>query len=329
MSQPLSLLEKRVLACAQHRATATVNTIAEIAGVKEHTVRRVLERLSARRIITPYCFLNLYPLGLTEYAYYISLAAVTTQQRAIFLKEISRIPGSVFSLELGGEFEYAVSISATDISQVIRFFSPLKKELQQLIARKTLTQRITALRFGRKYLAEGLPIEPVFQAEASSHRIAADSIDLSLLNIIALHPLGSIREIAQLLDIPPSTVSFRLRRLREHTVIAGTGYAIDTERIGAQSYRLLISTATNRDDMIGFCREHPHVVSLVECLGSWDYDIAAEATDTRSILGLLHLLRATFSTQIDNIRVLPCYQLMNRSRYTLPAEGALVERGEK
>ena len=151
--------------------------------------------------------------------------------------------------------------------------------------------------------------------------MVVDELDLRLLAQISLDPPASARQLSAAIQEPPSTIDLRLRRLRQQQVIVGYGYTVDVQAIGFQSYRLLLYAREMhvklRQDLYKYCLAHRNICAFVECLGSWDFEIVAEVSGAREIVGLTQNIRETFGERIEQIKLLPSFRLAAHSRYIL------------
>src|SRR5690606_27078842 len=94
-----------------------------------------------------------------------------------------------------------------------------------------------------------------------------------------------------MLAIPASTIDLRMRRLSERGVISGHLLAVDCTTYGFQPFKLLIfAKGVNPDLSAGlqkFCERHPNVTYLIECLGTWDYEVGIEVANTEEVTGIM------------------------------------------
>ena len=317
----LSEQEAVIFSHAQHRASDSAPAIAKSSSRKVHTIRYCLKRLEERGLINRYCFLDLCPLGFQEYVFYVSLSSVDAKTRKLFVNYIKHADCVPFMIEVGGEFEYAISIVAKSIFTVSRFLKALGEQYGNLVANKSLTQRTSWIVYGKKYLTSKKFRVVPFLSKITEKQIKVDELDIKLMEELSTNSSSSNRELANVLGIPSSTVDFRLARLREQGIIVGFGYSLNVRALGIQAYRLLIYTKglhPNLDEkMQSFCRQHLLICALVECLGTWDYEIVAESQDAQEIVALGQELREKFGDSIEQVKLLASLRVVKHSVYCL------------
>ncbi|WP_101295663.1 Lrp/AsnC family transcriptional regulator [Halegenticoccus soli] len=130
----------------------------------------------------------------------------------------------------------------------------------------------------------------------------------------------SAREIADVMDVSPSTVRNRIHRLEDEGYIRGYHLDLDYERAGFQLYTLIICTAPipERERLAQDAVEVPGVISVREIMtGAGNVHIVAVGTDSDDLSRIGQDLNALGFEIVDEDIV--------RNEYVHPYHGFAIE----
>jgi DNA-binding Lrp family transcriptional regulator len=307
----LSTRERDILCAAQLRPDATMAELRNLTGYREHSIRYVLQKASEQGITERRCFMNLFRLGFTQYEIYFSLASEKKDTRAKVLAALAQSDMVSWAGELGGDYHYGLNVCARHISELSNFLDGLSQQLNLVYLDKAVAARLSLSFFGNKYLSKKIPTGAVLAYQANAGTVAIDEVDHRILSALAKHLPNSRRELSRLLALPFSTLEYRLRKLSEADIIKGFYYNLKPEALGAQTFLLLVTSKGFNQKLKTkfheFCKNHPQISILIESIGSWDFEIAAEVENPRHALGLTQELHDAFSANIHSVKVLPCF----------------------
>ena len=321
----LSTKDCDILAAAQLQADASVPALAKSTGYREHTVRHCLEQLKEREIISMYPFVNIYPLGFEEYAIFFSMPAAKKERHAV-LQALNASERVAWVLQVGGDYQYGVAICGRTATEVSAFFDSLCSTFGDVFYEKSVAVRICWVLFTRKYLSKKiLKIKPLYCGDIGT-QVAIDEIDHRILSGLSTSKFSSFRELGDQLELPATTFHYRLKRLKEQRVLSGFAYGVDASKLGMQPYRLLISmrkiSLSTKQKMFAFCKLQRHVVALIHCIGSWDYEVKVEIASPSELTQLIDELHDHFGTSLHAIRVLSVLETLKLELYPLKHLGA-------
>ncbi len=308
--EPMKLSEKEgaILASAEFKADAPIGLLSKESGYREHNVRYVLHRLQERRVIAPVPFINLHRLGYTIYTILFSTGAEKKGTKDSLLKSFIAAPEVLWVGEFGGEFQYGVAFCTKRFATLIQFLQVLSKKHQNVFFEKAISVQISSTIFPRKYLTSkkisANPITLTFDKNV----VDIDEVDSKILSGISTHGDLSHRQLALKLQMPLSTLELRIRKLREKQVIAGNIYLIDSSAFDRESYKLLVYTK-GLDPLLTsqlhkFCAQHQEITYLIDCLGSWGYEIGVEVLKGERVTEVIQELYEAFGGLIHTIKVL-------------------------
>jgi DNA-binding Lrp family transcriptional regulator len=309
----LSEIERRILAAADQSAEASISTIAKISKTKTHTVQYTLNRLKEAGIIFLLPLINVMAYGYSVFSVYFSISEYDRKKRAAFLATIKKDQRVVWLAEIGGEYQYTLSLCVPDIYTMADFFDSVAKETMSAFFAKAVAGQYSVTHTGRGYLSgekkRRIGLESTHIPKLKS--FALDDLDKTILGGMSGKKFISRRELAQRLKLPFSTVDLRIRKLEEAEVIKGYAYEISTSKLGIQRFILLIFAkgigAVLYDRLKKFSLENPFITHLCACLGAWDFELHVEVTNPSEVSDLQQELYDLFESSINTIKVFSKY----------------------
>lgn len=308
-SMKLTNKEAASLASAELRVEAPFSQIRKDAGYREHTVRYSLRSLLARNIIHPVPFINLHRLGYTVYTVLFSAAADKRNSKQKLLESLMSAPYVLWVGEFGGEYQYGIGFCCKQFSELIYYMRDLSKKHEQIFFDKAISVQISTTIFPRKYLwTKKVSVAPLTSTFSKMPPIDIDELDARILSALTTHSLLSHRQIALKLKMPLSTLELRVKKLKDQGVILSTIYGVDSARVGRESFKLLVFTkgldSNFSANLHAFCALRSEVVSLIDGLGAWGYEIGVEVISGEDVMDLIQDLYDAFPGLINTIRPL-------------------------
>lgn len=304
--------ERRFIAAAELHANAPLHELAARADMSANSIRYLISKLQGHRIITPVPFIDLYPLGYTDFVIFFSLSSHgNADERTRFLDMLERSPLVTWIGELGGQFQYGAAIFVHHVSEFLAFLETMTAHTPTMIMKKSvrLTKRFT--RYNRTYLCPEIPKES-FSFGNHERRVSIDARDEKILHALTQRPTINMRHMAEFLGMPLSTLQYRIRQLEEKGVLLGHIFGVDPARIGATLYNLHVFTngvsAQAQQHLRAWANAHPHVVHFIECVGEWDYEIGVEVENAQEIIAIVADLHDRFGATVSRIDTIPIFR---------------------
>lgn len=307
----ISSREQQVIFSTFLDASKSAVEVGKELGIKPYTVRRLLTQLKRRGIISSVPFLNVYALGLAHYGVFFSLASSSRDTHRKLMQYLTQSQQISFLMELGGEFQYGLSICARNLTQVMKFLDDLAQRFKAVFFEKSVAIRIQLVHFGPKYLSHRQAPRDILRWGAVDKDEEIDLFDHKILGIISRQGLLPLGQLSAILKTPAMTIDYRLKRLRERGILLRSIFVIDTEKIGMQSYYLLLYTRgidlKFKKEILKFCENNRNILFVVENLGSWDYEIGLHVEHARVVSDITRDLCDKFGDEILNVRALPVF----------------------
>lgn len=312
----LTPTEAQVLACVRFQGRTPVPKIASQCGLRAHTVSHALSRLKERGIIVPYTVVNVHALGLVDYGVFLSGVVPTGESRARLISRLKRSSMVPWVVELAGKFQLAFSLVARSPFEVDRFLLELGLGDGDASIRKAVCTRLQWHAYGPRYISECKNAPAGYVNGGEVAKADVDELDMRILRGLSLVEAGSLTKLARIVGEPLSTVEYRVRGLERRGVIVCCAYAIDSVKIGAIPYLLLVyergSSAKFRTAIAALARTQKNIVSLTSTLGPWSYELGVDVFEPAEVSQVCRALGDALGEDIqaiDTLSILQCFKL--------------------
>jgi DNA-binding Lrp family transcriptional regulator len=305
----LSRLQREIIVAAQLRADAFAEELASDIGIKERAVRHQLQRLTSAAVIQKAPFVNVYALGIRYVNLYFALGSAQEKTIGKFLEWLQNASEVTWLGQLGGDFNYGMSLAVEHIDQTKNFFDRLPSQFGNLLFDRALVYHYSLRVFPYKYLSSRTFAFPSIGYSIDSSAFDCDDLDREILGVMAKTFETSGRANARAVLRPHATVELRLRRLEQKGVISGYWYMVDPALLGYQSYKLLVYTkgadALLSKKLFEFAKAHPNVVYYVETLGPWSFELGTDVQHGEEISTITCGILEKFGSQVTTVKVDP------------------------
>jgi DNA-binding Lrp family transcriptional regulator len=309
----VSIKNKEILYLLESNAGLSFKAIAELGDTEEYTVRRTFHRFVEMKIITGRAvFVDSMLLGYDDYALFLSLKSMNAIEQTALLNSFKESPLTRWLADVGGTFDYAITLLSRTSREVRQFLDRLSEKHQDAFVAKELSLRTYMMRYPRRFLAPSLKGCDTYVMGNRTETAEIDDLDRKILNHMSRGHFTSDNQLATELGVSGSTIVRRVAGLQQSGVLLGATYRIDSALLGYCAYRVLITMkrlgADLRRRIIQFCDKELSVRIMVETLGSWDYELELELAEGRQIKQFTGRLYEAFPNEINALNVIPIFQ---------------------
>jgi DNA-binding Lrp family transcriptional regulator len=315
----LSDNERAFLAANLLNADATVKELSQRAGLSERTTRNVADSLLQRGIITPLYHIDLFALGYLDFTAFFNRGAESSAGQRQLEQTIMTLPRVMGLNRMGGGYRYMLWFWATQVHEADELFAVLRPTEAGAHFEKTVRLAFDWTVFTPQHLSRAPQKRAAIHMTSRTPLVTLDETDDKILRALSKNPAASLPMVARALAMSTSSLQYRIEKLTERQVIRGKIYRVATDKIGVQSYRVLIvdrgmneAQKTHFRKAITRC---PNVLAALSCTGSWDYELRFETEDSRELDIFCQSLYDTFGAAIDSIKVIQQFEVLKRLSY--------------
>ena len=299
----LSERDVDILRVLQNNSNLSIEEIARLARYRMHIVRRSIDKLLESKLITPYAPIQTAALGFCEYQVSLKWNGHQAGELSTLVRKLVRHESVPLVAELAGEVEFTVWAKGThDFGRV----------LDDLLAEVPAgVSKLVALR--RWFLGLGVVLgehreSPGILLSHSEAQARIDEVDHQILKAISALGTHNTREVSQATGVPTSTVTYRLKSLKEAGVVFEPRYLVDVSKLGLTRFRVRLetpSTSPIRKKVIEAVRATKEATLLCEVVGPWDYQLELALQDPAAINRVLASLAHKIGHGIRRMEIVP------------------------
>lgn len=299
--------DKKILIELEKNARQSNKQIAKKVGVNTDLVRYRINRLQEEGVIGWFLsFVNFAKIGFMDYGIYITTQKLTKEKEKEFTNYFLNHKRVSYFAKLGGKYDFVMGILARDVMDFQQTLSEIMDKYGNYISNRDIAIRIHLFHFSKSYILnkrESTGKMPYFGGKVQVEKI--DKLDEKILSELATNARVNVVDLAKKIKTPASTITLRIKRLKEKKTIEGFFTFIRCQKYGYQNYLIHVSlknlTKQNENKFYGFCKQHPNITYLIKTVGKWDYEINVEVPDQQKFQEVFTELREQFSEIIVNM----------------------------
>jgi DNA-binding Lrp family transcriptional regulator len=220
--------------------------------------------------------------------------------------------------ELGGLYQYGFSLIFKHITEVDTFLSQLIPQGEAKIVELMIVPRIEWKWYPPKFWWAGCHATEL-TCGGSVPAVETDEMDHAILRALSLPECSTLAGLARHLGHPASTIEYRIQRLEKTGVIAGYAYSLDEPLLDLRRCVFLIQeksfNAEFRKRIFNFCRQHPHVHSLIHCVGGWNFEVSFDLPREKSVAEARQELYDQVGIEHERIIMLDYFRTLKLTPY--------------
>ena len=328
----LSEAQSRIIAMVGAEADLDVTEMARRCGLRVHTARYALDSMYDRGIISKLWVIDMYALGWSRFNVMFSIGAPKKSLRQKLINTIVAHEYCTFFVELGGNFDYEVSLACRRTSDALQFFHAIARDFGPIFTDKQISAREGISLFPRKYLADVKKNVAAVTYPRGGARAEVDEFEHLLLRALAKDGRRSLRDIARELGVSATKAEYHFKRLRSSGVIVGCVFGVNNAYYGATSYELHLFSrgfnATLKQRLFEFARRHPNCTYFVETFGHADYEIGVEVKQYSNLVAVREEIGELFGSEVTRMEVFAQLGVKKYSPYPFqrrPTADSVVE----
>jgi DNA-binding Lrp family transcriptional regulator len=303
MRDPLS---RKVLHALNTEARLSAKEIAQRLRVRGYRVNYAERMLRERYGLTTVPFINYGRLGVVSYLIFFSLRS--GEHRRGVVEAILAHPRVGWLGELAGSFEFGCAFLATDVRQVGDFFESICNRCGEVFTNRQIVPRLTFEWFGRRYLSPSCKQGRSLKYTSRDAAVSLDAVDIAILQALGSSGVDSVKDVAELVQVPYPTAVRRVRTLENLGVIEGYFASVNPEILNREAYRILVQTGTSSrraaHAIRAMAERDLRATFYVECLGPWEFELGYELESARELTEITGMISASLARQSVQMQVL-------------------------
>ncbi len=304
----LSAPQQRVLSAIELHAERPIDEVASRCGVKPSTVKYHLKQFRERDIIgKPRPIIDTRQFGISYYTVFFTLNTNRYPDFSKIFQYLLTQPEVSWLFSTLGEYHYAVSLLVRNGIEVAQFLSRVSQKFPHSLLTKTWATQLSFHYYGNPLLREYREGEKIgFDVNVDEKELSEE--DRKLISVMTQENNGSVRELAETMEISASTFERRKSRLRSNGIIRGYYHWVDPKKFQLSVFVVLLKmrglAPEFRNTILNFAERERKVMYVIESFGEWDFEIGVAASLDGEVIQVIQELYKSCETSIDSSRLL-------------------------
>lgn len=317
MPQKIDLIDKKILYLLSKNARYSNTAIAKALRIKREVVAYRIKTMMENKVINGfYALIDSRKLGHYVYVIYIKLKTLTSEKEMIdFLVSIPEITSIN---NCSGIYDLHIEITTKDLEEFDGVFSQVLSKYKDIVHDYMVLNFLREDSTGRGFLVDaeevkssgldkfkeikGSCFQKEFDIQNKEHFIVEiDELDKKIISVVNHNSRMSLKEISDKLNVTPSTIEARKKRLIKDGVIKRFLPLINFSHFGVQWFVVFFYMKDlDENKLISYLQQDPRTLWYARYVGKWNYQVNIFAENNAKFHEVLNNLRTTFSDNIIN-----------------------------
>ncbi|MFW9879857.1 MAG: Lrp/AsnC family transcriptional regulator [Candidatus Thorarchaeota archaeon] len=302
-------LDRKIIAELDMNARIPITKLAKSVRASREVVNYRIKTLTRKGIISgTQTFFNPAKIGYTIYRILIRLDSLDEEKINRFQKYFIENEKVMWFAKLGSKWDYIIELFAKNADEFKKLFDKALMEFEKDIGVYEIMVILEIKGYNRKYIYDNKkPKEIIIGGKIENLNL--DKIDLKIINFLKKSSQITNTEIGEKLNLSRNTIKGRIKKLEEGKLITGHKLFYHPQKIGFQSYKLLISM-NNLDsqkevEFFNFSQQNKNIIFTHRNLGKWNYELEIEIDDLNELQKIIVELRTKFKGFILDYELFP------------------------
>lgn len=250
--------------------------IAKAVGVSKDVVNYRIKQLESNGVIQYYAaIIDTSKLGYMNIRIILSLTNLNPKGRNALINFLISYEEVFFVSVHESNSDIVVGYLTKDLSLLHEFMNLLKMDYSNLIDSIDFAFYDTLYHLHRKYLTNSTPhVEVIKGGDTPEH----DELDIRILKLLAADARIAVSKLSRDLGKPVTTIISRIRNLEKRKIILGYSTILSSSKLGMEYIKIeaKLSEPDEKNGMVEYCKQHPHIIYYMKTTGNWDIEIFVE-----------------------------------------------------
>lgn len=267
----LNVKDKKILSELIKDPRESMSQIGRAVGLSKEVVRYRIERLLKAGVIQRIIpIINNFTLNVDTYRLLINLHNLKEGSRNEIVNELSKEPDIRVRILIESRYDLEILMNVSNSKDFYDFYQRFLNKYGPLILNKDLSIISRQWYLHHRYLLE--ENAPVIVGEKKA--VALNENSKKILDLLKKDAGISVLDIANKINISPSSVIYSIRQMKESKVIAGYSMILNLGILGYNKCKVGISLSdlSYKDEIIKYLINKKCVTRITEFMGNMDFD---------------------------------------------------------
>lgn len=296
-------IQNKILGVLTSEGNLTVAKIASRLSLRPHLIRYHLDQLFEHRQIKRVIFVNWPALGFQVFNIFFDLPRLSAKRALEFLEKRREVHWLTKNI---GPRTYEVTVFATQPTGMLDIFKGLGASAGVHLRDPVFSIESESRHWGLRFFSERSSRKPVSHFITPEEVCVPDAVDMKLATLLAFSDGMNMRDRMRALGLAPSTIAYRLDKLRALGAISEELHVVHSYHEFVQAQLVLnlkIRSKEHEDALLEVCYDEPYVETLITGIGCWDYKIVLRADTVKRLLEVEESLLSALGRNISRSEI--------------------------
>lgn len=302
-------VDKKILSILEVNARTPVSELARKIGKSRTIIEYRLKQFEKKGIVRGYyCLLDPSKFGLTVWKLWISLHAISKEQRSKFFIFLEHNPHVWWYAECAGIYDAVICVLAKSPHEFNHFFDGIQENYGSLITDSAILINVSFEYHVRGFLLDNPSrlIGTSFQEKPLTKKLPKDAI--KILRLLSRNSRITYAELSHQTHKNVKTIKKTIQALKKYGVIVYFRPSIDITKLGYEYYKVLLYLHNPRGGIlppiVHWCRNQKNITAVISCVGPWQLELEVEIDTYRNLCAMLTELKDKFPGIIKSYETL-------------------------
>jgi DNA-binding Lrp family transcriptional regulator len=305
--------ELAIFAALRFKADSAPASHFALTGQRHEAVHRAITKGLDERVILFTSVINTYLIGLHRYSIFFSLSSEGRSKRAKVQELIQGSEIISWGAELGGDYDLGITLLAKSPADAYSRLENFNRLVGDVFQERAINAQLRMFLYPLKFLAPNAKHEEPVEIGPQDAEVPLSLFQLSLLRWLANNGQPSIKDMSRAIGASAQEIEEGIGYLKKTKVLACVGLIPHAEKLGLQIFLLLVHTKNShpglKESVRAFCEKHQRIDRLIECLGTWEFEIGLCVEHEGEAATIAEELTQTLGQErISHIKIIPLYQ---------------------
>lgn len=128
--------------------------------------------------------------------------------------------------------------------------------------------------------------------------VKLDSIDYKILLELAENSKIPIVDIAKKCNLTANAIQYRIKELEKRGIINAYRIDLNLKKLGMEFCKAFVylyqKTEEKERQLISYCKMHPNITAIIQCIARWDFEIECEVENVHQFNEIMNEIRNKF-----------------------------------
>ena len=293
--------DKQILFELDRDSRQSVNDIARKTKLSRDVVRYRINQLEKEDYIKGYiALIDFTKLGYQIVRLYLKLQNTTLQIEEEMMKFLLNEDSVIIAYRTDGNYELAIGFLVKDFRDYQKTYDALLTKYRHYIVEKNFSIFSDYLQYYRNYLVNENKRDFNELSTGSFEQFNYDNIDIKILKEISTNARESLIDMSKKINIPVTTIKYRLDSLRKKKVIVAYRTIINYHKMGHEYYKvdITLEDLSAVPALSEFVKTHPNILYRDVAIGGSDFEFDCELKGQQEFYKLMESIKEAIPKKI-------------------------------